>query len=156
MEQSAQGSSAPTSGASNAEDFQPPTQNPQSTGTSLQQPNSTQNTSGLDVLTNTDARIIVPTTNPAPPSAVAPDTSSGLNGWVVLVILLVIVVIGAALWRRAKSSYGVARSFSDMTDSFSEPTESTPAQMSNVQEKPSPAKKKKSKKSKSKRKKSRK
>lgn len=99
----AQVTQVPTSGASNAEDFQPPTRNPQGGTTDLQQQTKgLQTPSSQDILTDRSARIIVPnastaakTDTPAPQPA-----SSSSTGFVVLTIVFVILVfIVAYLWK---------------------------------------------------------
>lgn len=157
MDQVSQTSQAPTSGASNAEDFQPLTQNPQSVGGNLQQPGTTgQDTSSQDILTNQNARIVVPK-NPAPVPVQAASQTTSMNWWPVVWVVL---LTGIFIWIIV---YFVMRKTRKQADPASEdaflPEENEPISIpiteNTTQPKPTP-KKSKPKKSKSKRKKSRK
>lgn len=95
--QIAQATQVPSNGASNAEDFQPPTNNPQQAPTNLQQGRQgLQEANGYQSLTdNPDARIIVPV-NPAESKPEAPEQPEGIN-WLPIVLFFVVfaVAIGA-------------------------------------------------------------
>jgi len=52
----AQATQVPANGASNAEDFQPPTRNPQTAPSNLQPVTGSQQTSSQEVLSQTDTR----------------------------------------------------------------------------------------------------
>ena len=95
----AQATGTPGSGGSNAEDFQPPTQNPQTAPTSLQPVGDAQTAGDQSILNNQNARIIVPTGPPAEPNAVGPKHVGGSNATAILLIaaLLVGLLIGALL-----------------------------------------------------------
>ena len=93
--------SAVNPGASNASDFQPGTQNPQSAAPATLLPSATTGLQSGDqdqVLENKDARITVPTVAPA--KNASPTTTSNGNGLTVFWIGLVVVVLGLLfLWR---------------------------------------------------------
>lgn len=85
-------------GASNSEDFQPPTRNPQQPVNTQQQSGGVQDPSGQDILNNPNARITV-TKNPADPEP--PITANaGINWLPVIVIAAVLVVVAEMLIRR--------------------------------------------------------
>lgn len=89
----AQSTGVPNNGASNAEDFQPPTRNPQNQPTNTQQQTGgVQDTSGDQILSNPNLRIQVPQ-DPADPLPSAPAPSGGIN-WL-LVIAVTLVLVGA-------------------------------------------------------------
>lgn len=104
----------PNNGASNAADFQPPTQNPQMpTTSSVYQPQS-----GLSSATNTqsylneqqNARITV-TTEPAPAKAKANETNDAVGiaiGLVILVVIVIFVVRLLASMNKAKKDVDTA------------------------------------------------
>lgn len=97
----AQATGAPYSGASNAEDFQPPTRNPQNEAIPTQpQDNNLQNPSSLDVLNNQNARIVVQDANGSVASSQTDtqDLTVAKSGaidliWVVVLVLLVLYII---------------------------------------------------------------
>jgi len=86
----AQATGAPNSGASNAEDFQPPTRNPQSAGGSLQPGAETQTPGGQELLNNPNANISI-TRNPAEPQTTTQVKPDGFN-WVVVVLVTIIII----------------------------------------------------------------
>lgn len=93
--QVAQNFDSPTSGASNAEDFQPLTQNPQDvSGNLFPESGNVQPGAFESLLQNRDARIIVPS-NPAPaPSEVAQAKGPGP----MLIIGLTIIIAAVLLY----------------------------------------------------------
>ncbi len=99
-----------SNGASNAQDFQPQTQNPQSNVVPpLQQPGSLQTPAASDVLTQANTGIIVPggglvagaTTSSASETTVKRHDSTGV--FFVLGLLVVLVAIGLVFKRRKKA-----------------------------------------------------
>ncbi|HTE22616.1 MAG TPA: hypothetical protein VK674_06270 [Candidatus Limnocylindria bacterium] len=100
----AQATNAPNNGASNAQDFQPPTRDPQPTGGGLQPGSVPQNTTTQDILSNENAQITVPvgsgqtvTPPPKPPTG-------GMSWFLLVVIVAAGIAAGAyALWRRSRS-----------------------------------------------------
>jgi len=96
----AQSTGAPNSGASNAEDFQPPTRNPQNQPVNTQQQSSAvQEPSNDQVLSNPNLRIQVPK-NPADPAPPAPVPSGGINWLLVAVVTAVLVAAAELLFRK--------------------------------------------------------
>lgn len=105
--QIAQATSVPASGASNAEDFQPQTRNPQDNvvPTQPQSSNSLQTPTGMDVLNDENLQIIVPGAHSGQSSTLARSTQpeSGASLFVIAVIALVVVLgIGAVFSNRRK------------------------------------------------------
>lgn len=107
-EQIAQATGVPTSGASNASDFHPPTRNPQDGAVPTQpQTSNLQNPTSMEVLSNQNAQIIVPSSNQSGRTLSRQETQadSGMNMFaVVLIVLALIVVVGAALSPRRKKT----------------------------------------------------
>jgi hypothetical protein len=85
---------APVNGASNATDFQPPTQNPQTDPVNVQQQNGLQNITNPQEFLNErqNARISV-ATEPAPAQAAVEPTNDAIG----IVLLLIIAVLAAIL-----------------------------------------------------------
>lgn len=96
----AQTASLPGDSASRAEDFQPPTRNPQTAGGDLQSGASIQSVEGQDILNNGNARILVPTGEAAEPAPTPLANSGGINWLVVLAISAVLVIAVELLIRR--------------------------------------------------------
>lgn len=98
----AQAAQAPTNGASNAEDFQPPTRNPQPTTPRELQPGGAQSQSagGLELLTNPNATISI-TKNPAEGGATTSATPDGIN-WVFVIVASAVIVLAAELFFRRR------------------------------------------------------
>lgn len=95
----AQATQAPNNGASNADDFQPPTRNPQTAPGSLQPGTGTQNTSGQEILSDPNARLSVPNTTTTPGETVA-TPSGGMNIAFIIIASIVIVVVAEYFFRR--------------------------------------------------------
>lgn len=102
----AQATNVPSTGASNAEDFQPLTRNPQTTGGGLQPGTVPQSTTTQDILSSENARITVPVSNgqtvSQPPTAL--DTGGGINWFLVIVGAAVIVAALEYVFRRREKS----------------------------------------------------
>ena len=97
----AQAVKAPTNGASNSEDFQPPTRNPQSTDNLQQGAAQTQTAGGQDLLTNPNANITI-TRNPAEANgATTAARPNGMN-WGLILFVSVIIVVIVELWFRRR------------------------------------------------------
>lgn len=146
---------APTDGASKAEDFQPPTRNPQSVGGSVQSGgSSTQSAGGQELLGDPTATISVtrdPIEGDGATTAVSPD---GVN-WVFVLVASAVIVAAAEYWfrrrdRKAAASAGkaTASSVEVTTDEPAPVSETVVAQPAQTES----GKKKSKKKSKSKRK----
>jgi hypothetical protein len=90
----AQATNTPTNGASRAEDFQPQTRNPQPTNGSLQTGGGPQSVGGPDILSNPEARIVVPTGASDGVLAKTTTKDAGINWF--MIILVVIAVAAAA------------------------------------------------------------
>lgn len=102
----AQTGGAPDNGASNAEDFQPQTRNPQPGGIDTQRSGGNiQETGDSDVLSRTDESIQVPV-NPADTRDSGASPAGGIN-WVVVIVatIVLVVVFDALLRRRDKRAY---------------------------------------------------
>jgi hypothetical protein len=154
----AQATQAPNNGASNAEDFQPPTRNPQTAPGSLQPGVGSQNTTSQDVLSNPNAHLSVPPTTPAGARTIA-KPSTGLNLAFILIVSAVIIVV-AEYWFRRRDRGKVAPSTpatpvapvdSDTTPVVPEPEQVIEPKAASSES--APIKKQPAKKSKSKRKK---
>lgn len=106
--QLAQATSVPASGASNAEDFQPQTRNPQDNvvPTQPQSSNSLQTPTSMDVLSDENLRIIVPGADQSSQSSTlarSTEADSGANFFVIAVVVAVVVLgIGALVSNRRK------------------------------------------------------
>ena len=155
----AQAIQTPNNGASNAEDFQPPTRNPQSTQTNLQTSQGPQSASGQDILSNENARIVVPVGDGDPQAQSEQTPAGGGIDWFLVIAIAAVIVVGLEyFFRRREKSQPVD------TPAVIEVPQTTPEIVEETEPKPQPVKqtaapKKKSstnKKSKSKRKKSRK
>lgn len=98
----AQATNAPNSGASNAEDFQPLTRNPQPTQGSLQPGTGPQSTSGQDILSKENTRIVVPVNDRGEqaPTEQQPAAAGGINWFLVVVVAAVIVAALEYFFRR--------------------------------------------------------
>ena len=93
-EQIAQATGVPANGASNANDFQPQTRNPQAGALPMQpQTSNLQNPTSMEILSNQNAQIIVPSSNQAGQTLAKQDTQadSGINFFVVVVVVFVLV-----------------------------------------------------------------
>lgn len=96
----AQANQAPSNGASNASDFQPPTRNPQNEGINTQeQSTGVQQTGDQDVLNNSQAQIEVPI-NPADHDTVPNASTGGINWFAVILASVVLVVAAESLLRK--------------------------------------------------------
>jgi hypothetical protein len=122
----AQATDTPESGASRAEDFQPPTQNPQVPANTQQQDGQLQQTGDQDILSSPNARITVPV-NPAPPQP-TPQVATAQVNWLMIVVVTAALAVVFQVFVRAK------RSKSSLGKVYIE-TEATPAQV----EKPAPS-----------------
>ncbi|MCA9332010.1 hypothetical protein KC968_03670 [Candidatus Saccharibacteria bacterium] len=81
------------SSSSKAEDFQPLTQNPQTTDGGLQPVVGPQDAVGQDILNQKDAHILVPTSDHAP-TVDQPSIASGAQiNWLIVVSVSVIIVV---------------------------------------------------------------
>lgn len=160
----AQATVVPNNGASKAEDFQPPTGNPQQKTRSLQeQTGNLQDPTGYDVLNKQNARIVIPTGTPESAPNIPEAAGTSATPFVLSSILVVVAFAIAYFWNsRLRSarpepevvSAGpepIAQSLEIVKAEQAEKTEEKPA----ASKEPAPPKPKK-KKSKSKRKKSRK
>jgi hypothetical protein len=88
-----QATQAPNNGASNAQDFQPPTRNPQTAPANLQPgTGKAQETSTQDILSRQDTRINI-TRNPADPPVPVQPVKAGINWPFVTISTVVIVVV---------------------------------------------------------------
>src|SRR5688572_8592779 len=112
----AQATQAPSNGASNADDFHPPTRNPQVAPGSLQPGAPTQNTSGQDVLNNPNARLSVPTTSSTPGETVA--TPSGGINIAFVIIASVVIVLAVEFFLRRRDKHATAPLVSSSTDTI--------------------------------------
>lgn len=169
----AQATNAPNNGASNAEDFQPLTRNPQTTGGGLQPGKGPQSTTSQDILSKENARIIVPVSDGQPGETKAATTTAagGINWFLVVAVAAIMVVALEYFFRRRERASKLAPARSVPTETIEYPVEEPepvvpeaaevpegilephPTPVEPKQTKP---KKKKSSKSKSKRKKSKK
>lgn len=168
----AQATQAPNNGASNAEDFQPLTRNPQTTQGGLQPGTGPQSTSGQDILNKENTRIVVPVgdNNGETQGAQQQAPVDGGINWLLVVIVAAVIVAAIEYFfrRRERRSSQHARSAeatpqevitvpADESQEAIEPEVVSEAGKPVPQKKKTSAAKKKSKsKSKSKRKKSRK
>lgn len=84
--------SSPSNGASRAEDFQPQTRNPQTTGGNLQPSSSLQSTGDQNVLQNEDAHIVVPSGVSDPPRPTGSPLNGGGINWFFVVTASVLLV----------------------------------------------------------------
>lgn len=101
----AQATGSPTSGASRAEDFQPLTRNPQTTGGGLQPGTGPQTTSGQDILNDSNAQILVPSSSgQGPPASSAAPAAGGINWIFVIVVAVLIVAALEYLFRRREKT----------------------------------------------------
>lgn len=94
MDSSNLSQAAPSNGASNASDFQPPTQNPQTAPVNVQQQSGLQNITNPQEFLNErqNVRISV-ATEPAPAKAAVEPTNDALG----IVVLLIIAIAAAVL-----------------------------------------------------------
>jgi hypothetical protein len=104
----AQATGTPNSGASNAEDFQPLTRNPQTTGGGLQPGTGSQSTGGQDILSNENARIVVPVGEGQAPAPQSTTPGGGINWLVVVGVAVVIVAALEYIFRRRDKRKAVA------------------------------------------------
>lgn len=159
----AQATNVPSNGASNAEDFQPLTRNPQSARGSLQPGAEPQQTSDRDILGQEGARIIVPVGESQPVADQSNVSSGGVN-WLLVVVAAAVIVVALeyVLRRRERQRHKRPSWVSEKTpqEVITLPANEEPAQeIESVPENPQPVPKAsptKKKKSKSKRKRSRK
>lgn len=92
----------PNRGASNAADFQPPTQVPQTApGELFPQAEGLQTGSQDRLLENSNARITVPTHTPAESATTVTPETNGAGG-VIIAVLLAAVVLSFLAWRRRR------------------------------------------------------
>lgn len=92
---------SPNPVSSNAEDFQPPTRNPQTApGQVFPQHSTLQQPSTTEMLQNRNLRIEVPS-NPAPARTEITEARSGGESWLIA-LALVILVLGAVRWWRQR------------------------------------------------------
>ena len=103
----AQATQAPNSGASNAEDFQPLTQNPQTAPTNLQPGTVPQSTSTQDILNTQNVRISVPVSSGEPSFSAVEPVPAGINWSVVIIATVAIVVVVEALLRARARRGGI-------------------------------------------------
>lgn len=160
----AQATVVPNNGASNAEDFQPPTGNPQQRTRSLQQQTGNlQDPTGYDILNNQSARIVIPTGTPASAPNVPEAAGRSVAPFILFSVLIVIAFAIAYFWnsrlKNARPKPEVVSAGPEPIAQSLEPVQVEKAEK--VAEKPTAGKKQappksKKKKSKSKRKKSRK
>lgn len=152
----AQATQTPVGGASNATDFQPLTQNPQTAPTNLQQGTGPQSAGGQDILNNQNARISVPVSSGEPSFSPVEPAVSGINWAAVLIATVVIVVLAEAIlriWGRQSVAVSEVAGEAPRGTPHQEPTvinESSPPPVKAVA--PPAQRPKKSRKSKSKRK----
>jgi len=90
----AQATNVPTNGASNAQDFQPQTRNPQATRSELQPGSVPQATDSQDILSNENARIVVPV-GPAQTVTPLPVSRAGGINW--FLVGIAVIILGAGL-----------------------------------------------------------
>jgi hypothetical protein len=104
-----QATQAPNNGASNAQDFQPQTRNPQTAPANLQPgTGSAQETSPQDILSRQNTRINV-TSNPAPPPQAQSVQTGGINwGWVVISTVVIVAVLYYILTLRDRRKASLA------------------------------------------------
>lgn len=155
----AQSTGIPNNGASNAQDFQPPTQNPQNPGTLQQQSSGVQDPTGQDILNNPNAHISVPV-NPDTPKPAPQVTAAGVDWLLVVLVSLVLVAIAEVFFMRRDKKRATRPVAASLTKTFlaeNRPDETTQERVEQVMEPEEPkyetAPKPKKKKSKSKRKK---
>ena len=94
----------PNNGASNAEDFQPQTRNPQTAPGNLQPVTGAQQTSPQDVLSQSNTRIVVPSNPADPPEVVQPVSTGGGINWVFVFVSTAIIVFVAERFFRKRDS----------------------------------------------------
>lgn len=120
----AQATQVPNNGASNAADFQPITQNPQTAPTSLQPGTVPQTTGSQDILNSQNARISVPASSGEPRFSAVVPTASGVNGLLVFVMIGTAVLAGVLLWyARGRRSNAAMYTEDDNQLLVDEPTE---------------------------------
>ncbi|HTE57567.1 MAG TPA: hypothetical protein VK694_02400 [Verrucomicrobiae bacterium] len=103
----AQATQAPNNGASNAEDFQPPTRNPQTAPGTLQPGTGTQNASGQEILSDPNAQLSVPSTTTTPGETVATPSGS-MNIAFIIIASIIIVAVAEYFFRRRDKRRPVA------------------------------------------------
>jgi hypothetical protein len=97
----AQATGVPNNGGSNAQDFQPPTRNPQNPAGTTQQTGGVQQPLGQDVLSNPNLRITVPV-NPATKKEPVPQVTHAGIDWLPIIIVSVLLVVAAELFLRRR------------------------------------------------------
>lgn len=111
----AQATNTPGNGASNSQDFQPLTRNPQTTGGGLQPGTVPQSTTSQDILSNGNARITVPVSNVNGATSPPPVVDSGGINWLLVFIVaaVVVFVFEYGFRRRDKRSHVQTTDFDD-------------------------------------------
>lgn len=106
----AQATNAPSNGASNAQDFQPLTRNPQQPSQdSLQPVTAPQTTTGQDILSQENVKISIPVSDGQPESPQAPVTSSGGINWLAVVVAAVVIVAALEYFFRRRERTRVSK-----------------------------------------------